>query len=102
MKKYLETLKNSILRKKDIIDQDVTFYNDAPLPTWIEISPIDACNRKCEFCPKSDENIAPDTYNKMDMLLIKKLKKELELINFKGTVVFAGYGEPLLAKIYLR
>jgi radical SAM protein with 4Fe4S-binding SPASM domain len=98
MKKYLETLKNSILRKKDIIDQDVMFYNDVPLPSWIEISPIDACNRKCEFCPKSDDNIAPDTFNKMDMLLIKKLKRELELINFRGTVVFAGYGEPLLAK----
>lgn len=98
MKKYLTTLKNSILRKKNIIDQEVKYYNNIPLPNWIEISPIDACNRKCEFCPKSDESVAPDTYNKIDIVLIKKLKKELETINFNGTVVFAGYGEPLLAK----
>ena len=98
MKKYLTTLKNSILRKKNIIDQEVKFYNDVPLPNWIEISPIDACNRKCQFCPKSNESIAPDTYNKIDMNLIKKLKKELKIINFTGTIVFAGYGEPLLAK----
>lgn len=98
MKKYLETLKNSILRKKNIIDHEVKYYKNIPLPSWIEISPIDACNRKCEFCPKSDESLAPDTYKKIDIVLLKKLKKELESINFNGTIVFAGYGEPLLAK----
>ena len=29
---------------------------------------------------------------------IEKLAKELEEINYKGTVVFAGYGEPMLDK----
>lgn len=98
MKKYLTTLKNSILRKKDIIDQEVVFYKDIPLPSWIEISPIDACNRKCVFCPKSDEKLAPDTYKRMDILLIEKLSNEFKEIGFNKTVVFAGYGEPLLNK----
>ena len=34
----------------------------------------------------------------MDLKLIEKLKKEFEIIGFDKTVVFAGYGEPLLNK----
>ena len=34
MKKYLETLKNSILRKKNIIDHEVKYYKNIPLPSW--------------------------------------------------------------------
>ena len=95
---YKTTLNQSIQRKKKIIDEEVTFYNEIPLFSWVEISPIDACNRKCEFCPKADEENFPDTYNRMDLKLIEKLKKEFEIIGFDRTVVFAGYGEPLLNK----
>lgn len=97
-KKFIETLNFSLSRKAKVIDENINFYNDIPLLSWIEISPIDACNRKCVFCPKSDPKIAPDTYKKMDIKLIEKLAKELHEIKFKGTVVFAGYGEPLLNK----
>ena len=55
------TQKN-IFRKKPILDRDPQFYKNIPLPSWIELSLIDACNRDCSFCPKSDENIAPNTY----------------------------------------
>ena len=88
MKKYLETLKNSILRKKNIIDHEVKYYKNIPLPSWIEISPIDACNRKCEFCPKSDESVAPDTYKKIDIVLLNVItivKKKIMLIIEKNT-----------------
>ena len=95
---YKKTLKNSIDRKSKFIDQKVEFYNKIPLFNWIEISPIDACNRKCVFCPKSDSKIAPDTYNVMNNKYIEKLAKELKFINYTGTVVFAGYGEPMLDK----
>ena len=43
----------------------MTIHKDVPLPTWIELSLIDVCNRKCTFCPKVDEKVAPDTYQKM-------------------------------------
>ena len=32
------------------------------IATRIEISPIDAWNRKCVFCPKSDPVNYPNTY----------------------------------------
>ncbi len=95
---FKQTLENSIKRKSKFIDENVQFYNDVPLFSWIEISPIDACNRKCVFCPKSDPQIAPDTYKTMENKYIEKLADELKQINYKGTVVFAGYGEPLLDK----
>ena len=95
---YIKTLKYSIKRKANIIDKKINYFQSIPLMSWIEISPIDACNRKCSFCPKSDEKLAPDTFYKMGISTIKKLSIDLEKIGFKGTIVFAGYGEPLLNK----
>ena len=95
---YKKTLENSIKRKSKFIDEKVQYFKDIPLFSWIEISPIDACNRKCVFCPKSDPQIAPDTFKTMDNKYIEKLAKELKEINYKGTIVFAGYGEPMLDK----
>ena len=56
----------SVNRKLPILDRDPQYYQKTVLPSWIELSLIDVCNRDCKFCPKSDENIAPNTYNKMD------------------------------------
>tara|TARA_B100000123_G_scaffold265752_1_gene237137 strand:- start:171 stop:1055 length:885 start_codon:yes stop_codon:yes gene_type:complete len=95
---FKKTLENSIARKSKFIDQNVQYYNDIPLLSWIEISPIDACNRKCVFCPKSNAMIAPDTFKTMENKSIEKLSNELKQIDYNGTVVFAGYGEPLLDK----
>jgi radical SAM protein with 4Fe4S-binding SPASM domain len=76
----------------------MAIYKKVPIPSWIELSIIDACNRKCIFCPKSDPSIAPNTYQKMELILINKLSKDLKKMNFKGSVTICGYGEPLLHK----
>ena len=93
-----ETIKKNIKRRKLIVDEGIKFHTGIPLPTWIELSLIDVCNRSCTFCPKSDESIAPDTYQKMSRDLIDKLSRELKKINYNGSIALCGYGEPLLHK----
>ena len=81
-----------------IVDEGIRFYKNIPLPTWIELSLIDVCNRSCVFCPKSDPSVAPDTYQKMSRKLIDKLSSELKKIKYNGSIALCGYGEPLLHK----
>ena len=90
------TITKNINRRKLIVDKDIKFYKNIPLPSWIELSLIDVCNRSCSFCPKSDEKIAPNTYQKMSRLLIDKLASELKKVKFNGAFALCGYGEPLL------
>jgi radical SAM protein with 4Fe4S-binding SPASM domain len=97
-----ETIQKNILRKKPILDREPQFYKGVPIPSWIELSLIDVCNRSCSFCPKSDETIAPNTNQKMQMVLIDKLVRDLKKINFNGAFCICGYGEPMLHKEYLE
>lgn len=97
-KKVNKQIQINIKRRTVIVDDQLVHHKGVPIPSWIELSLIDVCNRKCVFCPKSDPSVAPDTYQKMNMGLIEKLTKELKEINYKGSVVLCGYGEPLLHK----
>ena len=91
-----ETQEN-IKRIESLIDHSFTIKNGIPIPSWIELSLIDFCNRKCVFCPKGNNTIAPnqkDLY--MHINLLHKIAKDLYDINFQGTIMLAGYGEPML------
>lgn len=92
-----QTIKNNLERRSKSVDV-VELYNNVPKPTWVELSLIDVCNRKCVFCPKANEDIAPDTYQKMSRMMIDKIHDQLSEINFSGTISLCGYGEPLLHK----
>ena len=92
------TIRKNIKRRSLIVDEDIKYYKGVPLPTWIELSLIDVCNRTCSFCPKSDPKVAPDTYQKMSRLLINRLSSELKKIKYRGSIALCGYGEPLLHK----
>ena len=94
----VETIKKNINRRKLIVDEGIKFFKGTPLPSWIELSLIDVCNRSCSFCPKSDEKVAPDTYQKMSKKLIDKMHDDLKKINYRGVLTLCGYGEPLLHK----
>ena len=59
-----ETIKKNLKRRSEFVDV-VPTHEGIPMPTWVELSLIDVCNRKCTFCPKSDEKVAPDTFQKM-------------------------------------
>ena len=91
-----QTIKDLERRSKSV--DVVELYRGIPKPTWVELSLIDVCNRKCVFCPKANEDIAPDTYQSMTRNIIDKIHDQLLEINFKGTISLCGYGEPLLHK----
>ncbi len=97
-KPLFKTIAVNLKRRTVIVDDVLSTHKGVPIPSWIELSIIDVCNRSCSFCPKSDPKIAPDTYQKMQMNLINKLTDELKEINYKGSVVLCGYGEPMLHK----
>ena len=92
-----QTIKNNLESRTKSVEV-VELYNNVPKPTWVELSLIDVCNRKCVFCPKANEDIAPDTYQSMSRMMIDKIHDQLSEINFSGTISLCGYGEPLLHK----
>ena len=97
-KPLFKTIALNIKRRTVIVDDILSTYKGLPIPSWIELSIIDVCNRSCSFCPKSDPKVAPDTHQKMQINLIHKLTEELKEINYKGSVTLCGYGEPMLHK----
>ena len=97
-KPLFKTIAVNIKRRTVIVNDILSKYKNKPIPSWIELSLIDVCNRSCSFCPKSDPKIAPDTHQKMSLSLIDKLCNELREIGYKGSVVLCGYGEPMLHK----
>jgi EPS-associated MarR family transcriptional regulator len=97
-KPLFKTIQINIKRRTVKVDDILSTFKEKPIPSWIELSLIDVCNRSCSFCPKSDPKVAPDTYQKMQLSLIDKLCKELKEIEYRGSVVLCGYGEPMLHK----
>ena len=97
-KKQVKAIKINIARRTVIVDDKLAYYKKKPIPSWIELSIIDVCNRSCIFCPKSDPKIAPNTFQKMEKPIIKKLCRDLKKMKYKGSVVLCGYGEPMLHK----
>ena len=51
----------------------------------------DRCNRSCSFCPKSDDSVGPDTFNKMERVLIDKLTEDLIKINYNNSIFLKLY-----------
>ena len=71
-KKLNKQIEINIKRRTVIVDDKLVLHKNVPIPSWIELSLIDVCNRKCSFCPKADDTVAPDTYQKMTKKLMDK------------------------------
>ena len=91
----------NIENKSKTVEEKIQFfeYNNTklPLPTEIEISESGTCNRTCSFCPRS----APNFIDKKEFIsneLHQKLCTELQKLNYKGTIRYSGFVEPLLDK----
>jgi radical SAM protein with 4Fe4S-binding SPASM domain len=97
-KKFLDpNLKN----KSKTVEEKIQLYEFdgkiLPLPTEIEISESGTCNRSCSFCPRSAANFV-DKKEFITNTLHEKLCIELKELNYKGTVRYSGFVEPMLDK----
>ena len=97
-KKFLDP---NLQNKSKTVESNIQFfkYQDSllPLPTEIEISESGTCNRSCSFCPRS----APDFVDKKEFItnnLHEKLCSELSDLDYKGTIRYSGFVEPLIDK----
>ena len=97
-KKFIDT---NIKNKLKTVEGKLQFVNfdglELPLPTEIEISESGTCNRKCSFCPRS----AKDFIDKKEFIsndLHQKLCLELKAYDYKGTIRYSGFVEPMLDK----
>lgn len=84
------------LKRKAHWADHVQMHEAVPLPSWIDLDPVDRCNRACVFCPRSDPSIAPNQKNDMSLALAEKIAAELHSWKYEGAVVLCGTGEPLL------
>ena len=97
--KFIDT---NIVNKSKTVEANIQLFEInkkiLPLPTEIEISESGTCNRTCSFCPRSD----PSFEDKKEFIsndLHEKLCRELKEVNYKGTIRYSGFVEPLLDKI---
>jgi radical SAM protein with 4Fe4S-binding SPASM domain len=70
-------------------------YKDPYMFRIVAIEISSYCNRKCSYCPVSKETEKiPKMF--MEMNLFKKIIKQLQDINFSGSIMYHFYNEPLL------
>ncbi len=98
---FQQTILVNIKRKSLYVDQ-VQMREGVPLFSWIDINPTELCNRKCVFCPRVDPAVYPNQNLHMSVALAQKLADELRTYQYKGGVIFSGFGEPLLHNNFLK
>ena len=91
----------NIQNKSKTVEEKIQFFEHEgvmlPLPTEIEISESGTCNRTCSFCPRSATNFV-DKKEFITNSLHEKLCIELKELNYKGTIRYSGFVEPMLDK----
>ena len=97
-KNFIDT---NIKHKSKTVEEKIQLFEHngsmLPLPTEIEISESGTCNRSCSFCPRSDPSFE-DKKEFISVTLHEKMCTELKDLNYKGTVRYSGFVEPLLDK----
>ncbi len=70
--------------------------------TAVEVNPTELCNRTCSFCPRVDPDVYPNRNLHMSLDTLHRLVDNLAENNYKGRMVFSGFGEPTLNKKILE
>ena len=89
-----EATERNLKRKSQFID-NVQLVDGVPLFSWIDLNVTELCGRNCVFCPRH-EGQYPNRNLNMSVGLAEKLAHELFFLDYEGTVVFCGFGEPTL------
>lgn len=90
------------LRRKSAYVDKVQLHDGKPLFSWVDLSLTELCNRSaghpraCPFCPRIDRGFYPNQNLHMSVKLADKIGMELKDLQYAGTVVLCGFGEPLL------
>lgn len=96
-----EATKANLRRKSAYVDA-VQLLDGKPLPSWIDLSLTELCNRSagsakaCVFCPRIEPAFYPNQKLHMSIELVDKIADELRALQYGGVVVLCGYGEPML------
>ncbi len=96
-----EATKRNLRRKSAYVDR-VQMHDGKPLPSWIDLSLTELCNRSagsarpCVFCPRIDPAFYPNPKLHMAVDLVDRIADQLRAVNYQGVVVLCGYGEPML------
>ena len=72
-------------------------YGNSDMFDYITIELDRICNRACSYCPKSayDDSDGAVFFNKKNF---ERIMKQLQVINYGGSILFSGYCEPLMNK----
>ncbi len=98
---FEQTIMKNIRRKARYIDQ-VQMVDGLPLFSWIDINPTELCNRKCVFCPRVDPKVYPNQNLHMKVEVARKIADELRGLEYKGGIIFSGFGEPMLHREFTK
>ncbi len=84
------------LRRKSAFVDCVQLHEGKPLPSLIELSLTELCNRLCPFCPRIEPDFYPNQDLYMKIQLANTLANQLRDVNYHGTITLCGFGEPML------
>jgi radical SAM protein with 4Fe4S-binding SPASM domain len=85
-------------KRQSVYCDQVQVLDGIPLFSWVDINATELCTRRCKFCPRGDPARYPNQNLNIHIDLCRKIADELRTYDFHGSVIFCGYGEPLLHK----
>lgn len=97
-----EATRANLRRKSSFIDEVQRDEDGRPLFSWLDLSLTELCNRSaghrraCVFCPRIDAGFYPNQNLHMSLKLVTHIKHQLHAMDYRGTVVLCGFGEPML------
>lgn len=88
----------STIRKNEIVKDKLTFHEDIPVFSIIELNIYGTCNRNCSFCPVSNPLAYEKKHEGIMPELFEKFLNDLASIGYTGKILFSAFSEPLLHK----